>query len=231
MTDYAAVSLALTAYACNGERGRLYLGDSVFETITEHRQAQTELIRKHQLATGVPSNKLAFYSACADLCHWHYWHCGVQMPWVNRDESKAVDGTGWVVEKNIALLSDISQNECVRECAVGDVYEPGDCVHIGTPGRNNDHVMIVRHHDARTGEIDVAEYGQPGGALHRHVIVVSRGVAFMGARQMRTFLRFSRVLEVADVVGSLAPLSAETLAIVAEWGRGDTIPSPPPVGP
>lgn len=238
--DYGSLSLAATAYACNGKVGRHHLGDPVYQAVTEGRQEQTEVMRRHQLATGTPSNKLAFYSSCADLCHWHYWHMGIQMPWVNRDESKAVDGTGWVVQKNILLL--VSASGCAEPCAPGDTYLPGDVLHIGTPGTNLDHVMVVRHHDRDVGILDVAEYGQPGGALHSKILhsgpstngVSSRlypsgPVVYMGTRRLLHVLRLSRVLAEADAAGKLVVPTPAFLALVEPWQTRDTIPAPPPV--
>jgi hypothetical protein len=65
--DYPKAVLCLTEYACSGTRGRSYLGDPVYQAVTELRQEQTEKMRQRQLVQGVPREKLAFYSSCADL--------------------------------------------------------------------------------------------------------------------------------------------------------------------
>lgn len=210
--NYPALILALTSHACtvDGKKGRPYLGDPVYEAVTEHRQAQTELVRQHQKAAGVDPKKWAFYSACADLPHAMYFECGVVLPWVNRDEMKAINGQGWRVEQNISLLAHAPG--CAVLPAHGDTYYPGDVLHIGTPGHDNDHVMVVRNQDA--DHIEVAEYGQPGGAINIHQLVtMSNGAPAIGTRQLLHVLRFRTVLDVADREGKLLPPTRAALAL------------------
>jgi hypothetical protein len=216
--DYPALVLALTNYACNRASGRPFLNDRVYEAVTEGRQAQTERIRQHQKATGVDPKKYAFYSSCADLCHWLYFRLGIDLPWVNREESKRWDGTGWEVELNIALLS--SRNPLAHKCLPGDQYQPGDVLHIGTPGLNNDHVMIVRSHDVATATLETAEYGQPGGKINKHVLTPAKTVPsgwFMGSRRLLTYLNLNECLHAADAAGKLLPITAGDLALAESW--------------
>jgi hypothetical protein len=219
--DYPALVLALTNYACNRARGRPPLGDNVVKQVTEGRQEQTELIRKHQAAQGIDPHKWAFYSSCADLCHWLYFRFGIDLPWVNREESKHVagDGVGWEVELNIALLS--TQNPLAHKCAPDTIYEPGDVLHIGTPGQNNDHVMIVRAHSPVTSTIEVAEYGQPGGKINKHTLMSAASAVpggwLMGNRRLLSYLRLTECLTAADAAGKLLPIALADIQLAESW--------------
>jgi hypothetical protein len=217
--DYPKAVLALTEYACGGELGRSYLGDPVYQAVTEMRQEQTEKIRQRQLLQGVPREKLAFYSSCADLVHWLYFRLGVRLGWINRDEMRASTNQGWRVELNISLLSQPRMNSCVEMAKPGDQYAPGDCLHIGLPGTNQDHVMIVRSHDPKTGAVEVAEYGQPGGAIHTHQLVTKSGRVYMGQRQLLTVLRLQNVLLKADAQNKLEPPDLFALDTAEDWAH------------
>lgn len=212
--DYPALVLAFTNYACDRTHGRPPLGDAVYAAVTEGRQEQIAQIRRHQIDNGVDPHKLAFYSSCADLCHWLYFRLGIDLPWVNREESRRYDGTGWEVGLNVALLS--SQNPLSHACAPGDQYEPGDVLRIGTPGQNNDHVMIVRSH-VLGDSIEVAEYGQPGGAIHTHALTHAAGITNMGSRRLLSYLRLTECLDAADSAGKLLPITLADLKLAESW--------------
>jgi hypothetical protein len=215
--DYPKAVLCLTEYACGGVKGRAYLGDFVVQQVTEMRQEQTEKIRQRQMAQGIPREKWAFYSSCADLVHWLYFRLGVRLKWINRDEMKAVNGVPWRVELNVSLLSLPSMNACAEVAKPGDKYEPGDCLHIGVPGTNQDHVMIVRKHDGVS--VEVAEYGQPGGCVHVHQLVTQSGRVFMGHRQLLTVLRLQNVLLKADAANLLEPPDLFALDTAQDWAE------------
>lgn len=216
--DYPKAVKYLTEYACDGTKGRAYLGDAVYQAVTEMRQEQTEKMRQRQIAQGVPREKLAFYSSCGDLPHWLYYRLGVRLQWVNRDEMREDGhGLGWRVGLNISFLSLTSLNSCVDAAKPGDQYVIGDVLHIGIPATNQDHVMVVRSHDSKTGAVEVAEYGQPGGKVNTHRLVTQSGRVYMGQRQLLTVLRLNTVLFKADKQQLLTAPDLFALDTAQQW--------------
>jgi hypothetical protein len=142
-------------------------------------------------------------SSCGFLPSWLYFRCGVRSPWVNRDENG-----GYRSGVNISNLC-WGMTQSVRQpIDLRSRFETGDSLITWTqPDTLDAHVMVVRSHDPSTGVLEVSEMGQPGGHTHtKQVVDVAGNLCLQGKRgdkQIRRWLSFARVIQIAAEAGQL----------------------------
>ena len=172
---YQLLAVGWCGYACDGSQGRPERGDAVYDAVTEGRD----------FGRG--------YSSCGDLAHWMLYRLGVRAAWLNRSEHN-----GWKPGVNVSRLCGV-----VRYAAPSSdiVLQPGDVTVVyNRAGGSDAHVSVVIDHDVRRGELQTADYGQPGGSLKTRAIARSGGRVIIGARQLRHVLRLADVLEAGPLV-------------------------------
>jgi hypothetical protein len=173
-----ALARQLAEYACDGSRGRPEKGDPVYDSVTEHRD----------FGHG--------YSSCGDLAHWMLYRLGVRLDWINRREHH-----GWKQGVNLSLLA---WNGIARAPNHSDRFLPGDVIIVwNKPGGTDGHVMVVL--EDRVSEVEVAQYGAPGGKISTPVRSVQSGLRTqrLGLRQVQRWLPLLDVLHAAQARGLL----------------------------
>lgn len=187
VSEYREAARALMLYAVNGDSGRPYTGDAIYDAVTENRQRQA-------LAAG------QFYSSCGDLCHWLLYRLGFRFPWINRNEPGAHPG-GWKVAWNITYLVGPANPFALRYDAATLAPEPGDVVH---QKGSFDHVRCVEKFDGRT--LDSCDYGQPGGA-HKRGIVYD-GAGHFNQSRILNWLPLSKLIAAGAAAPAEVPIGS-----------------------
>lgn len=140
----------LAWYACDGSNGR-FVGDPVFEEVTEGRQsAQDKAMREN------PRAGLKPYSACGDLPPWCLYHVGItDETLINRTDDGGV--VPWQVGKNISMVyGHPSFMSWERARKNGRIPQPGDVLLV----RDEWHVGICEEYNKTEGYVSLYEYGQ-----------------------------------------------------------------------
>lgn len=143
-------------------------------------------------------------TSCGELPHWELFRVGVRSKCINRVESH-----GYQSGMNIW---DLASAPFTKICSRDDDYQPGDVVYIWSRADTEDaHAMCVVEYVADKHQMTVAEYGQPGGALHVHQLTEgndlssgkSRPALFCGARALQRWIPLMAAIVYADGRGEL----------------------------
>jgi hypothetical protein len=122
------------------------------------------------------------------------YRMGVRSDYVNRSENK-----GWKAQKNI---SNLASSPAAEVPTTGTQYKAGDIAIIWSESNGTDaHTFVVM---GQTGDqLQVAEYGQPGGAVHNRTIKIQNGKPFIGNRQIQRVVPLDKAIELARQSGEL----------------------------
>lgn len=143
-------------------------------------------------------------TSCGELPHWELFRIGIRSKCINRKEAH-----GYQSGMNIW---DLASAPFTKSCSVDDVYQPGDIVYIWSrPDTEDAHAMCVVEYTADRRQITVAEYGQPGGALHVHQLTPgtdsssgkARPALFCGTRALQRWVPLMAAVTYADSRGEL----------------------------
>jgi hypothetical protein len=168
----------LLDWACGGTKGRNE-NDPVYKEVTEGRD-----VGRYQKS----------YSSCGDLAHWMLYRMGVRSDYVNRTENG-----GWKSQKNISNLASSPVAEVPN---ANTQYKAGDIAVIWSESNGTDaHTFVVVEQSGNT--LTVAEYGQPGGAIHNRTIKIQDGKPFIGNRQIQRVVPLDKAIELARQSGQL----------------------------
>ncbi len=164
-----------------------------------------------------------FGTSCGELPHWELFRLGVRLAGViNR-----VEAFGYHSGLNIWR---ISSAPFTRDCKVDDVYQPGDTVYIWARADTRDaHSMCVIEYDPTELVLTVAEYGQPGAALHTHKLRPGttattgkdRPALLCGNRPLQKWVPLMAALEYAEAHGALVEPETSCLNVPDAPVSGD----------
>jgi hypothetical protein len=202
--DYRKLAVDLVEYACGGADGRPE-SDPVYQAVVEGRDRPPY------------PNK---YSSCGDLAHWMLYRLGVRLPLVNRAEHHL----GWTSGVNVSRLA--WDPLAVVNPSTSERFKPGDIGIIWSATDGHDAHVFVILDDQQPEALFVAEYGQPGGALHTRRVGYHGGHLSIGTRGLYRVLRLNEVIDAAEAAGHLeAPESAGMWSARLNLA---TMPAPPP---
>lgn len=151
------------------------------------------------------------YSSCGDLAHCMLWTLGVRLNWVNH-------GPQWRVGRNVSALA---WNVCAeRPTVLSLIDHPLECGDIGIVWAHADtrdaHVIVTLDYEPKTGQWWTAEYGQPGARVRSDRVLSDLRLKAPDGRRLERVIRLGRVLEAADLAGSL--LEIDGPSVLAAWG-------------
>lgn len=139
------------------------------------------------------------FSSCAFLGHWLLEVLGVRLPWVGRDIPKnPLSRLAWATRQDGSALARTPQG--AEDLSPGDIFVVWNDT---SPNTKDAHVECVIDSVPASGIVQVAAYGQPGGALRTRMVGELGGKVTIGGRVLRRHLPLLEVLREAQAHGLL----------------------------